>query len=133
MSKWDIANYKRKPLPKALRVRVYKKYAGRCAYCGKQIKYEEMQVDHIKAVYLGGDNDFNNLLPACRSCNFYKSSYSIEEFRRQINLIPSRLPKEFIYKVALDYGIVEETGKDVVFYFEQHRAEDVTELDTNTN
>lgn len=123
-------SHKRKPLPKALRVRVYKKYAGRCAYCGKQIKYEDMQVDHIKAVYLGGDNDFKNLLPACRSCNFYKSSYSIEEFRRQINLIPSRLPKEFIYKVALDYGLVEETGKEVIFYFEQHRAEDVTESDT---
>lgn len=45
-------SHKRKPLPKALRVRVYKKYAGRCAYCGKQIKYEDMQVDHIKAVYL---------------------------------------------------------------------------------
>lgn len=118
-------SHKRKPLPKALRVRVYKKYAGRCAYCGKQIRYADMQVDHIKAVYLGGDNDFNNLLPACRSCNFYKSSYDLADFREQISLITSRLPREFIYKVALDYGLVEETGKEVIFYFESHRAEDV--------
>lgn len=123
-------NKKRKAMPKALRVKVYKKYAGRCAYCGKQIRYEDMQVDHIKAVYLGGDNDFNNLLPACRSCNFYKSTYDLEEFRQQINLIISRLAREFIYKVALNYGIVEETGKEVIFYFENYRAEDVTELDT---
>lgn len=110
---------KRKPLPKALRVKVYKKYSGRCAYCGKEIRYEDMQVDHIKAVYLGGDNDFDNLLPACRSCNFYKNTYDLENFRQEIHSIPSRLPREFIYKVALDYGLIEETGKEVVFYFEK--------------
>lgn len=123
-------SHKRKPLPKALRVRVYKKYAGRCAYCGKQIKYEDMQVDHMQPVYFGGDNSFNNLLPACRSCNFYKSTYNVDKFRQQIGLITSRLPKELIYRIALDYGIVEETGKEVIFYFESHRAEDVTESDT---
>lgn len=118
-------SHKRKPLPKALRVRVYKKYAGRCAYCGKKIRYEDMQVDHIKAVYLGGDNDFKNLLPACHSCNFYKSSYNLADFKEQISLITSRLPREFIYKVALDYGLIQETGNEVIFYFENHRAEDV--------
>ena len=118
-------SHKRKTLPKALRVRVYKKYAGRCAYCGKKIRYEDMQVDHIKAVYLGGDNSFNNLLPACRSCNFYKASYNVDEFRQQIGLITARLPKELIYRIALDYGLIQETGNEVIFYFENHRAEDV--------
>lgn len=34
-------------MKKEERLRVYKMYDGHCAYCGKSIKYEDMQVDHI--------------------------------------------------------------------------------------
>lgn len=115
---------KRKPLSKALRLKVHEKYHGRCAYCGKKISYEDMQVDHIKSVYLGGENDIDNLLPACRSCNFYKSTYDIEKFRKRISTITQRLPKEFIYRVALDFGLIKETSKEVIFYFESHRQKE---------
>ena len=37
----------RKPIPKQVRRLVYEKYAGHCAYCGKEIKYEEM-LERIK-------------------------------------------------------------------------------------
>lgn len=115
---------KRKPLPKALRVRVYKKYAGRCAYCGKQIKYEDMQVDHRQPVYLGGDNSFTNLLPACRSCNFYKASYNVDEFRQQIGLITARQnlgtcilkqlpPEDWAHQLAFLAEWDKEPGKKV--------------------
>ena len=40
---------KRKQLSKAVRRKVYEKYYGHCAYCGKEIKYEEMQIDHAIA------------------------------------------------------------------------------------
>ena len=26
---------------------VWKKYGGRCAYCGREIAYKDMQVDHF--------------------------------------------------------------------------------------
>ena len=29
------------------RTKVYNKYNGHCAYCGKEIEYKDMQVDHI--------------------------------------------------------------------------------------
>ena len=38
---------KRKPIPKSLRLKVYDKYRGHCAYCGKEIVMKDMQVDHI--------------------------------------------------------------------------------------
>ena len=32
---------------KETRLKVYLMYDGHCAYCGKDIEYKDMQVDHI--------------------------------------------------------------------------------------
>ena len=32
---------------KSVRQSVYEKYGGRCAYCGRKIEYNDMQVDHF--------------------------------------------------------------------------------------
>lgn len=29
------------------RLKIYRKYDGHCAYCGKSIEYKDMQVDHL--------------------------------------------------------------------------------------
>lgn len=36
-------------MKKEERLQVYQMYDGHCAYCGKPIKYEDMQVDHFIA------------------------------------------------------------------------------------
>lgn len=77
-----------------------------------------MQVDHLHSVYRGGTNGIDNLMPSCRMCNFYKSTYTLEEFRRQLGLIKGRLEKDYIYRLALKYGLVEEKSVDIQFYFE---------------
>jgi hypothetical protein len=122
---------------KDLRLKVYNKYDGRCAYCGKEIEYKDMQVDHIlpkcrghfynseymkRAENLKGNSvdDFENLNPSCRRCNHYKRANSIEVFRRYISEIPRKLKSRYIYKVGLNYGLIQETNKEVKFYFENH-------------
>ena len=73
----------RKPIPKRIREQVYQKYNGHCAYCGCELEYKDMQVDHVASVYLyNGTNDIDNLMTSCRMCNFYKSTYSLDDFRR---------------------------------------------------
>ena len=42
---------KHKAIPKATREAVYRKYNGHCAYCGCELEYKDMQVDHAKSVY----------------------------------------------------------------------------------
>ena len=37
----------RKPIPKSVRKQVYAKYNGHCAYCGCELEYKDMQVDHV--------------------------------------------------------------------------------------
>lgn len=125
----EIDMSKHKAIPKKTRIALYEKYNHRCAYCGCSLEYKDMQVDHIQSVYVHTDAHHNmteeemyseeNLLPACRQCNFYKSTMSLEDFRKRIRIAMwSNLRKDFGYRLALKYGLIEEKPKDIVFYFE---------------
>ena len=121
-------------MDKKLREKVYSKYNGRCAYCGRHIEYKDMQVDHFipkaKAIY---DKDANaiaiesieNMMPSCRTCNHYKRAHSLELFRKFIEEIPQKLGKqEYIYKVGMAYGFFDNKPRKVRFYFEQAESEE---------
>lgn len=112
-------------LNKDVRMKVYKKYDGHCAYCGKAIGYKEMQVDHFKPLRAFGNdaskaNDIYNLMPACRMCNHYKRANSLETFRRYITEIPKKLRENYIYKIGVAYGNIQENERETVFYFEKY-------------
>lgn len=110
---------KRKAIPKRIRIKVYEKYNGHCAYCGCEMELGEMQVDHVQSLYwYGGADNMTNYMPACRECNFYKSTLTLEKFREQIITIPERLEKEFTYRLSKKYGIIKETHKPIKFYYE---------------
>ena len=46
---------KHKAIPKKTRLKSYDKYNHRCAYCGCDLEYKDMQVDHVKSVYTNLD------------------------------------------------------------------------------
>lgn len=120
---------KHKNIPKKIRVELYDKYNHRCAYCGCDLEYKDMQIDHLKSVYANTDikltmsndemYDINNLMPSCRQCNFYKSSMQLEDFRERLTTtMMGNLKKEFTYRLALKYGLIEEHINQIQFYFE---------------
>ena len=104
---------------KKIRQQVYNKYGGHCAYCGREIAYKDMQIDHIRPQYLGGGDDIENLNPSCRMCNFRKGTLMVEPFRREIVNQAERLCKTFQGRMSLAYGLIEEHKEPVVFYFEK--------------
>ena len=111
---------KRKQIPKKIRKQVYEKYNGHCAYCGCEIQYKDMQIDHMTPLYWhGGEDNIENYMPACRMCNFYKSTSTIEKFRKNIQTLHDRLEKTFIYRLAKKYGVVVEIKEPIKFYFEK--------------
>lgn len=132
-----MSKNKNMAISKKIREIVYAKYDGRCAYCGDPITLKEMQVDHIIAQYeyenrshkMGkGDmdkDDLENLNPACRMCNFYKGTSTIEEFRNwKLKGIIDRLQKSFIFRLALKYKMIEVKRWDGKFYFEKIKEEE---------
>lgn len=115
-------------ISKKTREEVYRKYDGHCAYCGREIAYKDMQVDHFLPLRTwgiedAGTDDISNLMPSCRMCNHYKRAHTLETFRRYIAEIPRKLRENYIYKVGVVYGNVIENEKPIEFYFEKQRGE----------
>lgn len=111
-------------MTKAERMRVYNKYNGRCAYCGRQIEYKDMQVDHIepKRIYYAYPEKadrIENLNPACRRCNHYKRAHSLKTYRELICKLHTKVRDMYLCKVAEDYGIITVNEWDGKFYFEK--------------
>jgi len=102
------------------RKKVLAKTNGKCAYCGCELN--KFQVDHIipKRNFKGeGVNDISNLLASCASCNNYKNTHSVEQFRIELGELVRRLnDTNTIYRIAKRYGHIEENVKPIVFYFE---------------
>lgn len=106
-------------MTKDVRLKVYDKYSGHCAYCGKPIEYKDMQVDHMIPKRNGGTDDFENLMPACRMCNHYKRANSLETFRKMIREIPLKLERDsYICRIGMAYGNVVLKNRNIEFYFE---------------
>lgn len=121
-----------KDTAKQLRLRVYNKYDGHCAYCGNKVEYKAFQVDHLipdkhkirHAVIKDGEviyptESFENLMPSCKICNHYKRAMSLENYRDRIQTLIKRIESHYINRVAKAYGIITPiqafTGK---FFFE---------------
>lgn len=69
---------------RALKDRVYRKYKGKCAYCGDPLKKEEATLDHILPKALGGTNHFHNVALSCAACNNKKGCKTPQLWRMEL-------------------------------------------------
>jgi len=116
-------------MKKSDREKLFNKYGGRCAYCGSVLS-KGWHADHIVPVVRGYYKDIHeskkhldvigNMNPSCASCNNYKHSYTLEEFRHNLQngivMLEKNNPQ---YRFAKRYGLIQETGIKVKFYFER--------------
>lgn len=112
---------------------IYDKSGGKCWYCGCDL-VKGWHADHFEPVRRNPKwatdrgavamlnpelNTEANKVPACASCNMMKSSLPIEHFRKQITQFINSLNEYSTqYKFAKRYGLITETSKPVVFWFE---------------
>ena len=103
-----------------LRLKVWHKHGCKCAYCGEDLLYKKMQVDHIEPKYLGGKDELDNYNPSCRECNFYKGTFNVEGFKNQLHSIADRIKKPFIVRLAMKYNIISFKPFSGEFYYEKY-------------
>jgi 5-methylcytosine-specific restriction endonuclease McrA len=107
----------RRALSKSTRALVLAKTNGRCAYCGEPL--QKFCIDHIKAVHYGGTNETSNLLATCFSCNNFKMTFTLEQFRHEMQRQLERANRySRNYRMAKKFGQIVETEKPIIFYFE---------------
>jgi hypothetical protein len=122
-------------LSKKVRERVHEKFAGRCAYCGRELPYKEMQVDHYyprcKEKFYARRFKIDvhaeeNLMPTCRRCNHYKRAASPGQFRKLMKTLHERIEAIYILKVAVDFGMATIKPFDGLFYFEKWKQQQLS-------
>ncbi len=97
------------------RIKVYNKTNGRCAYCGCELNFNEMVLDHVVSLHNCGKDEIENLIASCRECNYYKAGCNPDGFRKKLK---KAFHKEkvcaFVQKLKDKYG----NCWNGVFYFE---------------
>ncbi len=121
-------------LTKEKRLLIFNKYNGKCAYCGIDLDFNLFHVDHIipkrrgdtqdylnkysKGIIKGKDN-LDNLNPSCCSCNSSKSTFTLDQWRNEINLKYNRLIRyDSTFKLLVRFKIIKKNEKEILFYFE---------------
>jgi len=119
------------PLTKKQREALKPMFGGRCAYCGGELG-DKWHADHVDAIWRGYDTPTglmrpenerpDNYFPACVPCNLFKSTFSIEEFRRELGHQVDRGRKSSVnFRTAERFGLIKPVAKPVVFWFEQYQ------------
>jgi len=118
---------------------VYRKYKGRCAYCGKNMCFKRMQVDHLHPQSLkhfepGLDNNrLDNLMPSCAKCNNFKGGMKLELFRSELQKQVERLRSNAQFQRALRFGQIIENECPIIFHFELLKYSDEISPGLNEN
>ena len=100
-----------------LRIKIFEKYDGHCAYCGKKLDINrDFIIEHINPIKKGGKSEPNNYNPSCGNCNLHKLGLDLEEFRQRIFNIPYKHLKD---QAGLYFRICRIKPKSIIFYFER--------------
>ena len=130
-------------LSKDQRDQIKSMFGGHCAYCGVVLG-DKWHADHVIAIRR--DSEFvpapkdspythvsrttgtcanpeldciENMMPSCSPCNLYKGGNTLEGWREQLQELNRKLndySKHF--RFAKLFGLVQETERPIVFYFE---------------
>lgn len=83
----------------------------RCLYCGQQFSRAELTRDHVLPTSRGGTDRWENVVAACKRCNWQKDNLTPEEARMPLLAIPFKpnpfewhfLAKDRILTDQMDY------------------------------
>ena len=59
-----------------------------CLYCGDSFERRALSRDHVRPISLGGTDEWNNVVTACKRCNNRKAGRTPEKAHMQLLAIP---------------------------------------------
>jgi len=128
---------------------IWDKSKGWCWYCGQKLPDKGWHVDHLNPVFrvintktkavnafgevpesvqtllendgmLNPENDtIDNMVPSCAPCNLFKATFTIDQFRKEIQLQVERARRSSVnFRTAERFGLIEAPPRPVIFWFE---------------
>lgn len=80
-----------------------------CQYCGFTGPASELTVDHVVPMSRGGASDrWENLVVACKRCNWRKANHRPEEVGMHLRRHPGALTQEYAHIIFLRYPELRE-------------------------
>lgn len=67
-----MSNYRKQPIPKSIRLEVFRRDNYTCRYCGE--KARSPHADHVYPESRGGVTSVDNLVTSCKACNVKKQA-----------------------------------------------------------
>ena len=67
---------------------LFRRVDHRCLYCGSQFRRSELTRDHVIPISRGGGNKWENVVAACKRCNWLKDCQTPEEASMPLLAVP---------------------------------------------
>ena len=89
-----------------------------CWYCGRHIEPSKLTKDHVFPRSKGGDNDMDNIIMVCKTCNSSKGDMDLlkwyAEVRREyppLNILIHYLKN--IYLFSVEHGLLDKQAEEL--------------------
>ncbi len=77
---------------------LFRRDANLCLYCGGRFSGQHLSRDHVRPLFQGGKDTWNNVVTACRRCNNDKANCTPEQAGMQLLAVPfTPTYAEYIY------------------------------------
>lgn len=67
---------------------LFKRDSHVCLYCGETFGYRDLSRDHVTPVIQGGQDNWSNVVTACRRCNNHKAGRTPEQAAMELLAVP---------------------------------------------
>lgn len=78
-----------------------------CQYCGEELPYHELTLDHVYPKSRGGNTSWENIVTCCKSCNQKKADRTPEE-ANMILINPPFVPDFWLFELKQKYKFDEK-------------------------
>jgi 5-methylcytosine-specific restriction endonuclease McrA len=69
-----------------------------CMYCGERFRARDLSRDHIRPVSQGGQDEWTNVITACKRCNHHKAGRTPEQAGMELLAVPfTPTHAEYVY------------------------------------
>lgn len=72
-----------------------------CQYCGMELSFRKMTVDHVMPRSRGGLGKWDNIVTACKKCNTLKANRTPEEAKMKLLNVPRKPTEDDIKSVTV--------------------------------